>query len=1539
MSKTYIVKLGKITDSDGVICSNPIIEFEKPNCPNIVCLPTTDAAGNTTIKIEVPDDCPDGCVDIKIDCSASCSTCKKQRITVCPCTVDSDCPDCSTCGPEGFCITKCLDGEFCAGDKCVECDEFNPCKNGQVCENGKCKCPPSKPYKNQKGECVECNESTALSPCQTCIDGIIKNKTCPEGVMNPDTCICVQCVKDSDCNKPNEKCGPNSCECIDGFRRNPVTGDCEPKPICTRDIDCGDCGKCLADGNCGDYVCPPGYAPSKKPGECCVKLCDCNAPNCPPGHKCINLDGTQCYCQNCNVKCDNGKCPEGCMCKDGVDCAPNPCGGKCDPNTPCPPGCGCNENGDCVPCANLDCDQCKKTPNCDCTTPDNCTTSDCAGPCDENTPCPGQNCGCTKERQCVDCRKVDCLKNSDCPEGCDCMEDKKCGKSPCAEVNCQNSTDCGKDCKCDEGGKCKPCAPGDPNCGGTIEPCADTLDIKDNGDCALKGTLTFQSTTCCDCIQVHLHANQTTTANDRTVQSILKTTSGTALSATGIAGDASINGQVRYTWDQVLKEVNSGGNVLPGGATLNISGASITTFTNSDVSSTTAAIKPNGSIVNVGGKNYKITETTMYAETIGVLTNTINLCTYQLGKTLLYRKTATEVGNYSTLLNKVQKCRTPIFTWYKSLTGGTYTQVVKRYATKVSNSEFIDILREADGLELCSHYKLSADCGCVLDKFYDCGTGTKTTYVPYIPKTLDITQLDACGLSIKIKEETICDLFKTTSLPWKLYINGAFEMDVNVDVNHKIFAGDLTITKTVPIKEVKLVYPCDACNKPLIITLPTLGSDCFICSDASLNIAAAGTCATGIQVSGSMFQITNPLVPIPGCEVKIYLNETLSITAITDLLGAFAATIPVPNGNATYTIKVVNCYGCEKTSTIVINDCCDATITSVQYNCVTRILTSTIAGCLAPANFTLKLGSNVIHSGVYNASILLPFNINHATYEFTVDCGAGCVPSYNFPVECGVPDFDLKAECNGLQSVITASNYTSNAGGPYLVEYSLDSSFSTILGSGITDPFSFNGLANTQYYVRVKDISGDARVKGIFSPDCSINAFDFTALMKCEGGVQKFCFTPTISAPFNVVVTDFNNVVVYSGPIFGLANQPICTLFSTAPTNGPATIALTYGGNTVTKSINIAACAVATIAYNCLTGLAVTGVTSFNVHSAGYPPNGYGPFLPTDPNLFFTDGISNSRVLTIKSPDGSETYGQVTINCCTHSVVVLDDTCVGENAKLKIALTGVAGNYQVTVFNGLSPVCLAQTIAHPGGTVTYPINCNLLSSTAYSVQVENLDYATKTYKDALIGNVTCSVTNNYTSTNCGNTGGTGGGNGCPLRETDIVIIGGCTPSITNNSAFNITAQFKSTENAGCNGQEFNEGLSVTINAGQTVNYGALGHVNLGKKLYVNYFDGNGDGCLLQICYLGCSGASACTLTTDPVVSCDNVGANPANDRLVTTNTNSNAVFCMIDGIDKGIILAGGSRNDYYPHNTTHTILFKCVDDVTQTRTINYLLNC
>lgn len=1533
MTKTYIVDILRVLKTNGIACSNPTILPQKPDCANIVCELIRDANGNVrSMKVQVPDECPDGCIDVIFDCSEQCSSCGQQRLSICPCTENGDCPDCMDCGPGKYCVSTCKAGEFCSGDKCVECDDTKPCPNGQICFGGKCECPPDKPWKNSKGECVQCSSETPLTACQDCVDGFIVVKDCAVGVLNPDTCKCVECVKSSDCKKPNEKCGPDGCECIEGFKRNLTTGDCEVAPDCERDEDCGGCRKCLASGKCGDFNCPPGFTPSNIPGNCCVKLCDCNNPSCPPGHKCTSLDGTLCFCQDCNVKCNNGKCPEGCECKDGENCGTNPCSGKCNNSVPCAPECGCDEQQNCVPCESLKCAQCEQTTNCKCTTPDNCTTSDCFGPCDENNPCPGPDCGCNDSHICENCSKISCDVDTDCPQGCDCKDNNRCGKTPCANTYCTNPSECGEGCDCVKG-KCQTGGGG----GNGDGQCNDIITITKNNDCSLTGVLNTQD--CCECREIYVHGNQTTTAGSKAIIATLRTGPNVGdplLSATGIAGDDSVSGQIRYSWEQTAKECNASGTVIPGGSQIILSSNMVLTYVNTDTAADSIFSKSNGTVFIQSGKQYKVTETTMYVESIGLLTNAFSKCTYRIGKTLLYRKSSADSGNYVAMLDRVQRCKNPIFHWYKSLNGSTWTLFRRAYST-FSGGTYKDTVNNANGLELCDYIKVDPDCGCAEEKKYSCNGVTATKYEPHKPETLDITQTDPCGRTIVIDEVAVCDVYKTTSLPYKLYINGVFEADYNVDASNILFAGGLTITKLVPIKQVKLVYPCDDCNEPLIIDLPVLSADCFVCTDATLNMAVAGNCA-GITVSGSLMNYTNPLIAVPGCEIKVYANNVLKGTAITDVNGLYLFTFPAV-ANGTFAIKVVNCLGCEATGSIVISDCCDAVLNAVSYNCATQTITSTITSCPGPLGYNILQNNVIIFSGLYLPSIVLPFALVNGNYTLQVDCGGGCLASKDFSVSCGLPDFTFTNTCIGLIGQITINAFSGGSGAPYLFEYSTDN-FSSILGSSAIAPFTFNTTAGTTYQMRVKDSAGNSSsVKISTGLDCSINSFDFTAIMKCISGVQKFCFTPTISGVFTAVVKDFNNVTVFSGPISGTANVEVCTNFTTPPAAGIGSIDLTYNGNLVTKPITIAACAVAAISYDCVTGLSVTGVTSFMVHSTGYPPSGYGPYNSGDPNLFFTDDLTGSRTLTIKSIDGLETYGTVVINCCVHSFTPQDDICDGSTAKVKILLVGAAGNYSATVLDGLSTYCAPQNIVHPGGTATYNLACPLVSNTTYNIQVENLTYGSKFYKDNLTGNTKCIVTKAYTSTNCGGTGGGGGTGSCNLTQGDFVITGGCNPVITNNSIKTVSFYFYSTQNTDCTGFGFIEGTPVTINAGQTVSYGGLGNPNLGKKVFINYLGtGVSDPCTLSFCYTGCTGGLSCVLPTPPVASCSFTGFGPTRT-LTVLNNNSKAVFWSVNGVDKGIINPGFTGTAFYPNGSVLEILFKCIDDISVTTSLTYTLTC
>ena len=124
---------------NGAECNNLEVNFEKPTeCANIRCEYT-----DTKILVEIPEGCSE-CVYAVVTChDDECVTCSEpERIKICPCTSDADCPDCEKCD-NGYCVSECEDEQFCSDEGiCVDCDDENPCPNNQVCVSGDCQCPP-----------------------------------------------------------------------------------------------------------------------------------------------------------------------------------------------------------------------------------------------------------------------------------------------------------------------------------------------------------------------------------------------------------------------------------------------------------------------------------------------------------------------------------------------------------------------------------------------------------------------------------------------------------------------------------------------------------------------------------------------------------------------------------------------------------------------------------------------------------------------------------------------------------------------------------------------------------------------------------------------------------------------------------------------------------------------------------------------------------------------------------------------------------------------------------------------------------------------------------------------------------------------------------------------------------------------------------------------------------------------------------------------------------------------------------------------------
>lgn len=266
---------------------------------------------------------------------------------------------CAGCLAEG-----CVDGQFCnpftgecgeVADVCAECSIDEECGEGASCatSNGVDICLVDCEAGDDCGDGFTCRSLAGKDVCAPTGDDCGTGGACgltaddcsaPRSVLDPDLCMCVECLVDGNC--PDGLVCSAGGDCVGGGRPCTTTAECDGG-YCQG----GFCVDCLTPGDCGpDEICQAGM---------CVP-CDC-----PPGQECDTTgecreipDPSDCSSDSecVGIARDLGYSGEGAACDDSIGCYTiGVCngagdaipvdlgfGGSEDPfNAPCPAGLAC----------------------------------------------------------------------------------------------------------------------------------------------------------------------------------------------------------------------------------------------------------------------------------------------------------------------------------------------------------------------------------------------------------------------------------------------------------------------------------------------------------------------------------------------------------------------------------------------------------------------------------------------------------------------------------------------------------------------------------------------------------------------------------------------------------------------------------------------------------------------------------------------------------------------------------------------------------------------------------------------------------------------------------------------------------------------------------------------------------------------------------------------------------------------------------------------------------------------------------------------
>lgn len=592
------------------------------------------------------------------------------------------------------------------------------------------------------------------------------------------------------------------------------------------------------------------------------------------------------------------------------------------------------------------------------------------------------------------------------------------------------------------------------------------------------------------------------------------------------------------------------------------------------------------------------------------------------------------------------------------------------------------------------------------------------------PSSLNATASD-CNKQIDIAEVEVCDAM--CSANYNLYINGILDPGSPFTPSEDcvLFAGGITITRLVPITNIRLAFQCDDCDEcDIEVEVPAVANPCA-CSGTLLSVTldATNACSAG----DLEYTITGGTGPY-GVSILENGSEIYSDTQLVAGTYTYSSTFI----NASYKIIITDAYGCVKQDTETASGCCDLNLISVYYDCdAEEVITTHFSDCVGAKSYVLKQGAATLSAGVYTGAAIA-FPLANGTYTLTIACDDCTSGPVTFVVGCGTPTFSLSQNCSGTNNTITVSGFSGGTA-PWEIEYWLGSGAHTIIG-GASDPTTVNlgNVAGQTVHVTLKNSEGNTSIPEQSLVLQSCNCFTITGVTSgCDPDTQDKTISVKVSAvssDYAVDLLDTGNNVIDADIYVGALGTTYTIVF------GPDTLAAgTYrirvrntdnGCTVISSNIVIEDCISYEATYDCETGLSVAGLAEGETFTVVKGANTYGPYTDATVDLFFVDGTG----YTVKV--GGVVVASFTADCCNFSITSEPQACdmlaaPGSRASLEVSVSGgdPADEYDIEIYiSGGALIGTGSLIGNSTTTITGLQEGQLLDTYVHNATYEGRSY-------------------------------------------------------------------------------------------------------------------------------------------------------------------------------------------------------------------------